>query len=164
MLPWTKWRRLGGGRYSDVLVWDGAACYELGVGRSAKRPRKKYVGQTVNLKRRMREYLRPTSHIYDFIWKDLMSGNHLYYRAFALPTKHQAEKKEREILDDYDYEWNRLNNSDPFKKFLALSHDRSAKVKKVTLYISGTPDGVLPLTRPRQRHRLARDGGERRKK
>jgi hypothetical protein len=135
MLPWTKWRRLGGERHSDDFDWDGPACYELGVGRSASPVRRKYVGHTINEKRRMSEYAIRGSHLQSLIWKYLMNGNHLYYRAIAL-SEYQAKKMEKKQLETYHYEWNKLNNSDPFKQFLGLTHDRTPKIRNITLNIS----------------------------
>jgi hypothetical protein len=64
-LPWTKWRKIADKKewYDDDFDNDGPAYYELGVGHSKTRVSIKYVGHTINERRRMSEYGAHGSHI-----------------------------------------------------------------------------------------------------
>lgn len=109
MSVWTQWREIADRNhwYSDMLDWDGPACYELAIGG----PRGGnleivYVGETVNEKRRVAGYASHGSHLARIIASHLRDGWHLFYRAQAKGSKEKAVRMQNYLLGKYDYDWN----------------------------------------------------------
>lgn len=101
--------------YINSFDYDGPACYELGLGG----PRGgnlhwKYVGETINERKRMTCYARHGSHLSELIDHALADGWYLYYKAHAFPTKELAKQKQDRFLREYNYPWNKLLNGDRF--------------------------------------------------
>jgi hypothetical protein len=106
---WTNWRRLAERDYwfDYEFVYDGPACYELGISRPNHRNiRPIYVGETINEKQCLTRYARHGSHLSKIIEERLKRGFILYYRAVAFQTKEQAKAMQDNLLTQYDYDWN----------------------------------------------------------
>lgn len=109
----TDWRKLavGGEWFSDTFDHQGPAAYELGTrsphGRSI---RPCYVGETVNERQRMARYGYDGSHLSSQIDAELQRGATLYYRAWALPSKGAAVRRQNNLLDRWEYDWNTQRN------------------------------------------------------
>lgn len=114
MARWTDWRKIADryGWFSDLLDWDGPACYELAIAgpRGGKRIIV-YVGETSNEKRRMAAYAQHGSHLSEIIHSHLNRGWHLWYRARMARSKGEAVWMQDNLLSRWDYDWNRKLNS-----------------------------------------------------
>jgi hypothetical protein len=114
MACWTNWRHVAehGVWYSDVLDWDGPACYELAVaGPHGGNLRIVYVGETISERKRVAAYARSGSHLSKIIAAHLRDGWHLWYRARAARSKAHAVEMQDSLLLQYDYDWNLKLNS-----------------------------------------------------
>lgn len=112
-MSWTKWRLLADKRkwYSDEFDHSGPACYELGTGGPrGGRIQPHYVGETGNEDKRISQYASHGSHLSKIISWHLNKGWCLYYRAWALPSKHAAIKMQNRLLAKYKYDWNQQLN------------------------------------------------------
>ena len=74
-----------------------------------------YVGSTCRgkpgaLKRRILEYCTDGSHKEDLINEALGRGYELWVRVKTSEGRENAEEMENELLDEYDYAWNKRNN------------------------------------------------------
>ena len=74
-----------------------------------------YVGSTCRgkpgaLKRRILEYCTDGSHKEDLINGALGRGYELWVRVKTSEGRRNAEEMENELLDEYDYAWNKRNN------------------------------------------------------
>jgi len=95
--------------YTDVLDYEGAACYELAVaGPRGGSPRIVYVGETGNERSRLTCYARHGSHLSSIIDSYLAGGWSLYYRAQALASKEAAKQMQDNLLARHSYAWNRV--------------------------------------------------------
>jgi len=114
MSNWTGWRKLADKKlwYNNKFDHDCPACYELGVGA----PRygniqPVYVGETVNEKTRLSSYAHHGSYRSSIIDKHLLKGYTLYYRAQAMPSKSAAKRMQDNLLQRFQYAWNKQLNS-----------------------------------------------------
>ena len=113
MGQWTKPRLLAWKGHWDRegVDYDGPACYELATGGprgGSLQPH--YVGHTKNAKSRMSCYGRDGSHLSEIINDHINRGWWIYYRLRAFSTKEAAEKMERSMLKNWEYDWNILLN------------------------------------------------------
>jgi len=113
MGQWTRPRLIADRAtwFDDFLDYDGPVCYELGTGG----PRGgaiqwHYVGETNNERRRMSDYGRRGSHLSKVIDWHLRQGWHLYYRARVCGTKRLAKIMQDNLLNRFEYDWNRKLN------------------------------------------------------
>lgn len=100
-VSWTRWRKIADWDYwyDDDFDYDGAACYELGVGGphgGSIHP--VYVGETRNERRRLSDYARHGSHLSAIIDDHLRQGFTLHYRAMALPSKAAAKRMQDSLM------------------------------------------------------------------
>lgn len=110
MSKWTELRKIADKNYwyTDILDYDGAACYELAVaGPRGGSPRIVYVGETRNERSRLTCYARHGSHLSSIIDSYLAGGWSLYYRAQALAAKEAAKRMQDNRLAEFFYAWNR---------------------------------------------------------
>lgn len=114
-MGWTGWRYLANKRewFDNTLDHDGPACYELGMGgpRGGK-IQAHYVGETLCERDRVCAYARSGSHLGQIICQHLNDGWHLYYRAWAHPTKAAAKVMQDRLLARHRYDWNDKLNRD----------------------------------------------------
>jgi hypothetical protein len=112
-MSWTKPRLIAYKNewYPDVFDHVGPTCYEIGTGG----PRGgniqwHYVGETKNEKTRLSTYARSGSHLAKTIKYHLNQGWHIYYRAWARPSKEAAKEMQDNLLKKNKYDWNWVGN------------------------------------------------------
>jgi hypothetical protein len=109
MSCWTHWRKIADrhGWDSDLLDWDGPACYELAIaGPRGGTLEIVYVGETSNEMRGLVAYAQHGSHLSEIIHWHLARGWHLYYRAQGHRSKRSAIAMQDNLLARWDYDWN----------------------------------------------------------
>jgi len=63
----------------------------------------------------MEQYACCESHIEHFIRAALREGCTLHYRAIACRTKHEATRRQDELLAIFEYPWNTVGQEDLFE-------------------------------------------------
>ena len=102
MSKWTEWRGLKPKNFD----WDGASCYELGIGKSKRKAVRVYVGSTKYEEGRLYDYFIRGSHLADHINKAKRNNFKVYFRAQAKITLNKAIKMEKKLLKERYYAWN----------------------------------------------------------
>lgn len=116
-MGWTYWKRLATQTeyYSDDIDYSGPAVYELGVRRRyGKYKTPVYVGETGDLKRRMKDYAVTGSHLRSYANKYWRMGYTIYFRFQPTNSKSEAKKLQDELLKRYGlerYPWNNNFNT-----------------------------------------------------
>ncbi|KAG8376112.1 hypothetical protein BUALT_Bualt09G0029500 [Buddleja alternifolia] len=134
-----------------------AGVYELGIGisrpQSGRGPRildsssvvPVYLGQADNLRNRLQQYGRDGAHLGKEgpgLFTDIFSkGLPIVYRCAPVKSKKEAEITEKQLLDKFDYAWNKGSNGarrqdDIFKKLdrLAKASQFSRLAKKLLFF------------------------------
>ena len=118
-MGWTHWNKLANQTeyYSDDIDYSGPAVYELGVlRRYGKSITPVYVGETRDLKRRMKDYATTGSHLKSYANKYWRMGYTVYFRFQYADSKEEAKKLQDELLKRHGlerYPWNNnFNNED----------------------------------------------------
>lgn len=110
--------RLSNKKVRDKLEdYDGYGIYEWSAKRNRRGAKRKvvYVGSTCRSKRgslskRILEYCRNGSHKARKIDDALQRKYELWVRVKSSANKKEAEKEENELLEQYNYAWNKRNN------------------------------------------------------
>jgi hypothetical protein len=114
MARWTNWRKIAkkGIGYTGELDWSGPSIYELSVtGPRGGNRLTKYLGETLNEKVRISKYAKNGSHLWELIDEEFENGNLLWYRSLRMKSKELAVIKERQLLNEFNYPWNKKHNS-----------------------------------------------------
>jgi hypothetical protein len=106
---WTAWKKLADRRqwYSAALPDPEPGCYELATGG----PRGgnlviQYIGETGNLRSRLRSYGQTGSHLGVLIDAELRRGSSLFFRVYRRSCKEEAVAMEYRQLRRWLYQWN----------------------------------------------------------
>jgi len=113
-MGWTKWRKIADSKYfyDEEFDYDGATCYEIAIaGSRGGNVRIVYVGETGNEKRRLKEYAKHGSHLSKKINQAVRKGWCIFYRAQAKNSKKEAITMQNNLLDNFEYEWNKQRNT-----------------------------------------------------
>ncbi|KAG6424098.1 hypothetical protein SASPL_114510 [Salvia splendens] len=92
--------------------------YELGIATSASRKLHSasvipvYTGQANNVRARLQSYGRSGAHLATLFADVFTRGLPIVYRWAPMESKEAAQRMEAELLDSYDYAWNKRNNGD----------------------------------------------------
>ena len=112
IMGWTHWKKLANLRdnYSYDIDYSKSAVYELGVRRrSGKYITPVYVGETSDLKRRMKDYANTGSHLRSFANKYWRMGYTVFFRFQDTKSKSEAKKLQDALLKRHGlerYPWN----------------------------------------------------------
>ncbi len=69
-----------------------------------------YAGSTGRLRHRILEYCTDGSHKEELIYQALRRGYELWVRIKIVKRSRHAEDREDDLLDEYDYAWNKTRN------------------------------------------------------